>query len=186
MFERCREDLAEPLLGVIEVVEATLPGRRWQETSAPAHVWCPEVLEHRCTEEHAIRRKHRGNVGDGDRLARRARQAVDHEVQCSGLERSADRKRLEDVGLDRRDVQLRQAPGDMTEDVRVGVQDRHRAAIGETGSLEEVAGAGTHIEVAAADAPPVALQESGRRAAPDEPGDGAEDQGSYAFRRSRE
>ena len=65
----------------------------------------------------------------------------------------------------------------MAEDIRVRVEDRHGAAVGETGSREEVAGAGTHIEVVATDPLLVSLQESGGRAVPDEPGDGAEDQG---------
>ena len=76
---------------------------------------------------------------------------MDDQVQRGGVERSIDGKRLEQIGLDGGDVQLPEAPRDVTEDVRVRVEDRHRTAIGEAGSLEEVAGAGAHIQLPVAD-----------------------------------
>ena len=84
----------------------------------------PRRSEHRGAEEHAGRGKDGGHVRDRHGLARhRPGQAVDHEVQGGRVERSGDGERLEDVGLDGRDVQARQAPGDVAQDVRVRVED---------------------------------------------------------------
>jgi hypothetical protein len=48
---------------------------------------------------------------------------MDHAVQRGRIERSVEGKRLEDIGLDGRDFQALQAPGGMSEDVRIGVED---------------------------------------------------------------
>jgi hypothetical protein len=103
-------------------------------------------------------------VLDGRSLAReRTQQAVDHEVKSGRVERSADWQRLEDVGLDRPDVEAAQASGSHLEDVRVRVEDGHATAIGKTGVLEEVAGARTDVEVPVTDVLPVALDQPRRR-----------------------
>jgi hypothetical protein len=85
---------------------------------------------------------------------------VDDQVQHSGVKASADWERLEDVRLDRGDVEPSEAPGNMAQDVPVRVDDRHLAPVGEARPIEEVAGAGTDIEVSGTDVLPVALQQS--------------------------
>src|SRR5215210_7222033 len=73
----------------------------------------------------------------------------------------------------------------MVEDVHVGVEERDRAAVRHAGSLQEVASTGTHVEVAAAQVPPVSLREASRRAPPHDWREEAEDQGIVNLQEER-
>jgi hypothetical protein len=100
---------------------------------------------------------------------------MDDKVECGRVERSIDRKRLEDVGLHGCHVEASQAPGREIEDVPVRVEDCDPAAIGKSGSLQEVARARPHIEVRVADVLAVSLDELACRGMPHEPGDESND-----------
>src|SRR3954454_24253300 len=102
---------------------------------------------------------------------------MEHAVERGRVERPVDGERLADVVLDDRDVQALQPPGCMTEDVHVGVEESHRAAVRHSGSCQEVTGTRTHVEVPAADVPPVTLHKASRRAPPHDRREEAEDQG---------
>ncbi len=94
VLKRCPEDLAEPVLGVTEVVEAALPVESAEEPSCRERV-LSGLPDDRGTEQDPRRCKDVGNVRDGDSLAReRPRQAVDDEVKRRGVERPVDRQRL--------------------------------------------------------------------------------------------
>ena len=138
----------------------------------------PGGPEDRCTEEDARRSEDGGHVGDGSGLAReRSWQAMEHAIERGGVERPMDGKWLADVGFDGRDVQAPQPPGCMIEDVHVGVEEGDRAGVREAGSFQEVASAGTHVEVPVAEVPPVSLHEASRRAPPHDRREEAKDQG---------
>ena len=176
-LERGPEDLAEALLGVAEVVEGAPPVVGLEDLPPQ-----PGVLrggpEDRGSEQDAARREDRGHVGDGSGLAReRSREAVEHPIERGRVERPVDGERLEHVRLDGRDVQVLQPTGCVREDVHVGVEEGDRAGVGEAGSCQEVAGSGSHVEVAMAHVTPVTLDEARRRAPPDDRREDAKDQG---------
>ena len=101
---------------------------------------------------------------------------MEHGTQPGRVERARRREGLEDIGLDRRYVKVPQSAGDMAEDVRVRVEDRHLAGGGKAGVLQEVPGAGTDVEVVRSDVLPVEPDALLPREPPHEPDDWPEDE----------
>src|SRR5262249_19090590 len=94
-----------------------------------------------------------------------------------GFEGPVERQWLADIGFDGRDAQALQPPGGVVEDVPVRIEDRDRAALGQAGSFQEVAGARADVGVARAGVATVALDHPVRRTPPDHAGEEAEDHG---------
>src|SRR6185436_11894572 len=141
------EDLSQPFFAIVEVVEGAAPvERRQHATGEPVVV--PRATEHGRAEQRPGRRQYRGDVMDGERLARhRSGEAVDHQVQGRRFERPLDRERLEDVALDRGDLEPTQLLRGVAEDVRVRIDERDPAAIGEPRAFDEPACPGSDIEM---------------------------------------
>ena len=136
--------------------------------------------------EHASRREHRGNVGDGVRLPRqRPGQAMQDEVERGRLEPAGDRERLEHVGLDHPDVEVSQAMARMAQHRRIRVEQRHGAARGQAAPGDEVAGPGADIQVNPTDVLAIVVQQPFRRATPDEPCDRPQHEGVVAGEQQR-
>ena len=68
-----------------------------------------------------------------------------------------------------------EAARDVPEHVRIRVEDRDVAAVGEPRMVEQVAGAGTDVEVAIRDLGPVQVDQRIPRESPKEPGEDADD-----------
>ena len=167
-LERCPEDLAEALLRVAEVVEGAPPVEDVERPPGQPRMR-PGGAEDRAAEQHASRCEDGGDVGHGRGLAReRSGKAVEHASERGGVEGSIDGKRLADIGFDRRDVEVLQAPGGMLQDMRIRVEERDQAALRKAGPFQEVAGARANVQVplagcTAGTAPPVGRSGSATR-----------------------
>jgi hypothetical protein len=132
--------------------------------------------EHGHTEQDALRLQHGSDVLHGLRLSLRGtREAVDDEVEGGRREPSFERERLEDVGLDRGEVELREAGVAVGENVRVRVKDGHLAPGREPGAEDERAGSWPHVEVPRSDVASVVVDDAVSRDSPHETGDRPED-----------
>src|SRR6185312_3171365 len=102
-----------------EVVERAPPIERPQHR--PTYARVPGRLpEHRRAEERGVGSEDGGDIGDGDGLSlRRAGQAVKDGVESGRRERPRHRQWLQDVGLDRGDIEVAEAAGYVAEDGRV-------------------------------------------------------------------
>ena len=134
---------------------------RASSTLRDSHVCDPEVPRIDAAEEHAGRPEDGGDVGHGPGLASEwSGKAMEHAGERGGVERALDGKRLADIGFDRRDLEMLQAPGGMVQDMRIRVEEGDRAVFRKSGPFQEVARARADVQVPVADVAPVRLHES--------------------------
>ena len=107
----------------------------------------------------------------------RSGQAVQHTIERGGVERSVQRQRLADVGLNGCDLQVLQPPGRMSKHMHVGIEESDRAAVGDACSCQEIASPRPNVEVSVAEVPPILLHQLSRRAVPHVRREEAEDHG---------
>ena len=107
-----------------------------------------------------------GTIGNEDRIG----------LSRGRVERPCHGERLQHVGLHGGDLEVVKPAGDVSEHVRVRVEDGHPAAGWKARVLDEVPGARSDIEVIRTDVLPVPTDPLLGRAAPDVAGDRPEDE----------